>query len=194
MAGPACLVYCPWLGQAVQITNRNLLLVWKRRHVGLPHLKMQAHHAAVPSFPSVLGQLAASCTSSSKTQGNVWGCTNPIPKFSADVYKKAQQSPLTVAECGKTTRQDLNQKAKVSKKPVNTSFVLESKLAGRFSSNLKQVEAPLPQQPAESQDFELHLKYTRVFSVKRHFTFPIFQYNQKLISWGVTWQPPSTLK
>lgn len=129
------------------------------------------HIAAVPSFPSVPAPLRprAMCEAAQPpSQNSVLVSTKRLNKVHCCTVRK-----------NRTTRQELNQKARVSKKPANTSFVLRLKFAGQFSSALKQEVAPLPQQPAESQGFN-----TQGFlcKVPFYFSFPIFQYNQKLIS------------
>lgn len=151
----SCLAHCLQLGQAMQITSRDLSLVCKRKGNPLdcPTFKLQAHcyHTRLPFCTRGSWQHCAPAPLRPRAMCEA----APIPKFSADVYRKDQYSALLHREKTQQTYKTLIKTPGFPKSPV-----LKSKTAWQFSSALKQEVALLPQQPAESLGFESLLKYT----------------------------------
>lgn len=124
----------------------------KRRYTGLPQLQKQAHCAVVPIFPSLPEQLHH-CAPRLRAMREAAHLQSQIQ------YWCLQKGSIkcTIAQQVKTwwTGKTLFKMPLFPKKSC-----AEIKIAGQFSSGMKQEVAPLPQRAAESLGFELLLKYT----------------------------------
>lgn len=143
----------PTIYQVMHITMRDLLLAWKRKgDTGLPQLQKQAHCAVVPIFPSLPEQLHH-CAPRLRAMREAAHLQSQIQ------YWCLQKGSIkcTIAQQVKTwwTGKTLFKMPLFPKKSC-----AEIKIAGQFSSGMKQEVAPLPQRAAESLGFELLLKYT----------------------------------